>query len=250
MKIVHLLGWFFPDSVGGTEVYVDALSGRLQASGHDVRIAAPIARDHDGPRQYCYGGVPVFRYSIPAAPSRDEAFQRRPARGAEALHRWLADERPDVLHIHSFTTGVGLPELRVAKRLGTRTVATCHLPGIGYMCRSGELMQWGRVPCDGLVAPAKCGACNLARLGVPRPFADAVGAIPVGAGNVLRRLPGAVGTALGMSASVAEYMAMQRELFELVDAFVSQKRTYDRRLRVSKRSYADTLQISSRNSIA
>ena len=220
MKIVHLLGWFFPDSIGGTEVYVDALCGRLQVSGYDVRIAAPIAREDGGPSMYRHGGVPVFRYPIPAAPSRDEAYQRRPVRGADALYRWLAEEHPDVLHIHSFTTGVGLPELREAKRLGMRTVATCHLPGIGYMCRSGELMQWGRVPCDGLVEPAKCGACNLARLGVPRPLADAAGAIPVALGSVLRRLPGQTGTALGMSASVAEYGAMQRELFDLVDAFV------------------------------
>ena len=109
MKIVHLLGWFFPDSIGGTEVYVDALCGRLQASGYDVRIAAPIARADGGPSVYRHGGVPVFRYPIPASPSRDEAYQRRPVRGADALYRWLAEEHPDVLHIHSFTTGVGLP---------------------------------------------------------------------------------------------------------------------------------------------
>ena len=41
MKIVHLLGWYFPDSVGGTEVYVEGLCRRLRAAGHDVLIAAP-----------------------------------------------------------------------------------------------------------------------------------------------------------------------------------------------------------------
>ena len=41
MKIVHLLGWYFPDSVGGTEVYVEGLCRRLRAAGHEVLIAAP-----------------------------------------------------------------------------------------------------------------------------------------------------------------------------------------------------------------
>jgi hypothetical protein len=39
-------------------------------------------------------------------------------------------------------------------------------------------------------------------------------------GAVLRSIPGQVGTAIGMSASVAEYQRMQRELFGLLHAFV------------------------------
>ena len=44
MKIAHALGWYFPDSLGGTEIYVAALSRELQARGHEVVIAAPDAR--------------------------------------------------------------------------------------------------------------------------------------------------------------------------------------------------------------
>jgi len=40
VKIVHLLGWYFPDSVGGTEVYVEGLCRRLQDAGHDVQIGS------------------------------------------------------------------------------------------------------------------------------------------------------------------------------------------------------------------
>ena len=152
MKIVHLLGWYFPDSVGGTEVYVEGLCRRFRDAGHHVLVAAPDAR-RALPEHYEHDGVPIFRYPIPSEPTRDEAFHRTTARGAERLHRFLADERPDVLHLHSFTIGVGLPEIRAAAGLGIRVVVTCHLPGFGYMCRSGELMQWGRQPCDGYVTP-------------------------------------------------------------------------------------------------
>src|SRR5207253_10325552 len=91
MKIAHLVGWYFPDSLGGTEVYVEALSRRLRAAGHEVLIAAPDARGA-APEHYEHDGVPVFRYAIPAAPTRDEAYHRVPARGVEALYAWLRSE--------------------------------------------------------------------------------------------------------------------------------------------------------------
>jgi len=219
VKIVHLVGWYFPDSVGGTEVYVEGLCKRLQAAGHDVRVAAPDARG-SVPQRYEHEGVPVFRYAIPANPTRDEAHHRVGVPGADALHAWLSKERPDVLHVHSLTTGVGLPEIRAAEQLRSRVIVTCHLPGLGFLCRTGELMQWGRVPCDGVVIPDKCASCSLTRFGMPEPAARVIGAIPVSIGAVLRSIPGQIGTAIGMSASVAEYQRMQRELFGLLDAFV------------------------------
>jgi glycosyltransferase involved in cell wall biosynthesis len=219
VKIAHLLGWYFPDSVGGTEVYVEGLCRRLRAAGHDVLIAAPDSHDV-APERYIHDGVPVFRYAISDTPTRDEAYHRVPVRGAEKLYRWLAEERPDVLHVHSITTGVGLPEIREAHRLGIRVILTCHLPGFGYMCRTGELMQWGRVPCDGIVIPSKCASCNLTRLGMARPAARIAGAVPVALSEALRHLPGRIGTTLGMSASIREYEEMERELFDLVDWFV------------------------------
>lgn len=219
MKILHLLGWYFPDSVGGTEVYVEALCRRLRAAGHDVRIAAPDS--HGAARQsYEHDGVPVLRYAISNQPTRDEAYHRVVVRGGERLHRWLADERPDILHIHSFTTGVGLPEIRAAHRLGIRVIVTCHLPGFGFMCRTGELMQWGRVPCDGVVELHKCASCNLTRLGLSQSLARLSGAVPLEVSAFVRRLPGRAGTTLGMVASVDEYRRMQRELFDLVERFV------------------------------
>ena len=100
--------------------------------------------------------MPVFRYPITDRPTRDEAYHRVPMRGATHLFRWLERERPDILHVHSIKTGVGLPEFREARNLGIRIIATCHLPSLGYLCRTGELMQDGARPCDGVVDTAKC----------------------------------------------------------------------------------------------
>ncbi|HJZ77583.1 MAG TPA: glycosyltransferase [Vicinamibacterales bacterium] len=219
VKIAHLLGWYFPDSVGGTEVYVEGLCRRLRAAGHDVLIAAPDAR-RVAPPSYQHDDVRVFRYPVPAVPTRDEACHGGVVRGAEQLHRWLAVERPDLLHVHSITTGCGLPEIREAVRLGIRVIVTCHLPSFGFMCRNGTLMQWGTEPCDGVVEPGKCAACNLVRLGMPRAPARVVGSVPVGVSRMLDALPGKAGTALGMAASIDANQQMQREMFALAERVV------------------------------
>ena len=242
LKIVHLLGWYFPDSVGGTEIYVEALCRRLRKAGHDVLVAAPDAH-HAAPERYEHDHVPVFRYAIARTPTRDEAQHRVAVRGAERLHQFLADERPHILHVHSFTTGIGRHEIRAARRLGIRVIVTCHLPGLGYMCRSGELMQWGRTPCDGIVAPDKCAACNLTRLGLPQPAARIAGALPTSVSAALQQLPGRLGTALGMPASVENYEAMQRELFSLVERLVVLNET-SRRMLVSNGSPPDKIVLN------
>jgi glycosyltransferase involved in cell wall biosynthesis len=229
MKIVHLLGWYFPDSVGGTEVYVDGLCRRLQAAGHETVVAAPDSQ-HVAPEHYRHDGVPVFRFGIATHATRDEANHRVPVRGAERFYRWLADERPDILHVHSFTTGVGLPEIREAHRLGIRVIVTCHLPSLAFTCRTGELMQWGAYPCDGIRIPSKCASCTLARSGMPITAAQLIGAIPLPLSARLGRMRGRLGTTLGMAASVEEYATLQREVFALTEQFVVLNETARRML--------------------
>ena len=96
MKIVNALGWYFPDSLGGTEIYVAALCRRLRAAGHDVAVVAP---DPSGERTYAHEGVTVFRYPIPLNPTRDEAQGLSPARGTERL-RESARNKTKVQSLH------------------------------------------------------------------------------------------------------------------------------------------------------
>ena len=125
MRIVQAAGWYFPNSAGGTEVYVSELSDRLRAAGHDVHISAPETLGHDE-RTYDHGGVPVYRYPIPQHVTRDEAQGRVAVRGADRFHEWLRRMRPDVVHMHTYVTGLGLNELRVAKDAG-RVGRTSHV---------------------------------------------------------------------------------------------------------------------------
>lgn len=216
MKIVHALGWYFPDALGGTEIYVAGVCRLLRAAGHEVWVAAPDP-SRTTALTYEHDAVPVFRYPIPSQPTRAEAQGLTAVRGAEQFHDWLSHIRPDVLHVHSFVTGLGLPEMRAAKRIGARVMVTHHLPALGFICRTGSLMQCGREPCDGVAAPRKCGACSLFTRGLPISVARTAAAVPPSVGRLFGRLPGKIGTVLGMSASIVTDSAHQAELMALAD---------------------------------
>lgn len=219
MKIIHAVGWYFPESLGGTEVYVEGLSQRLSEAGHKVSIAAPDRTCIDE-RRYEHGGVSVYRYPIPNSPTRSECQNKSPLLGTELFHSWLREEQPDVVHFHSFVTGLGLSEIRAAKSAGARVIVTNHLPSLGFICQRGTLMRWGEKLCDGKCQTVKCAACELQQRGLAKPLAWAVGSVPLALSKVGNLLPGKIGTALGMSDLIARNKRMQRELINLVDKVV------------------------------
>ena len=220
MKIVQAVGWYLPDSLGGTEVYVAALAHRLQAAGHDVQVAAPRAGAR-AEETYRLDGIPVYRYPIPAAPTRDECQGATTVRGAERFHAWLAAEKPEIVHVHTFVTGLGLAELRAAREAGARIVVTPHSASLGYVCQRGTMMRWGEHLCDGRCEPIKCAGCVLQSQGVPRPIARVLGAIPPTAGRWLGRAPMRLGTVLGMSALIRQNQARQAETLAVTERLVT-----------------------------
>jgi glycosyltransferase involved in cell wall biosynthesis len=219
MRIIHVLGWYLPDSVGGTEIYVDRLSKSLRQMGHDVFVAAPQSGITSA-QSYFYNDIPVFRYPVPSLPSRKEAEGRQAAQGAEQFHQWLKSAEPDVVHFHSYTTGVGLHEMREAKRIGSAIVVTNHLCSVGYICQRGTMMRWGSEPCDGIVSPVKCAACSIQARGVPREIAVGVASTSDLVNRYLPVLPGRLGTLLGMADVIRWNQQRQEEMLELADRFV------------------------------
>jgi glycosyltransferase involved in cell wall biosynthesis len=218
MKIIQAVGWYHPDSLGGTEIYVASLARQLRRCGHEVIVAAPDAQIA-APRIYEYDGCEVFRYPIPASATRDEA-QGGVARGTNHFHRWLADQRAHVVHFHTFVTGLGLPEVLAAKDAGSRVVATTHASSLGFMCQRGTLMLQGRTLCDGIVDVQRCAACALEHCGAPAPVAAALSYVPPPTGALIGRMPGPAGTALGMTDLIVRNLGRQRAMLAAVDAFV------------------------------
>jgi glycosyltransferase involved in cell wall biosynthesis len=171
-------------------------------------------------RTYMHDGVQVFRYAIPARPTREEAQGSVTVRGAERFHAWMAAKRPDIVHLHTFVTGLGLPELRAARESGARTIVTTHSSSLGFLCMRGTLMQWGERPCDGFVSPSKCAACVLDERGVPRPIAQAIACTPPALARVAAKVPGRLSTMFSMSDIVRRNLEREGELVAKADRFV------------------------------
>lgn len=219
MKIVQAVGWYYPESLGGTEVYVAGLSRRLVRRGHSVTVAAPDPGGIDR-REYEHEGIPVFRYPIAAAPSRLECQAAAPVRGAEHFHHWLDQVRPDIVHFHTFVTGLGPWEVKAAKAVGAGVVCTTHSSSLGYLCQRGTMMHWGRSLCDGACRPAKCAACELEHRGLPRNVSRMIGSIPTPLSRLTGALPGRIGTVFGMNGLIARNRVVQKQLLEAADRFV------------------------------
>ena len=219
MKIVHALGWYFPESLGGTEVYVAGLVQRLLRAGYQVAVAAPL-RGLQGTETYEYDSVTVFRYPVPRDPTREECQSRVPARGAEQFTKWLVSQRPDVLHVHTLSTGLGVFELEAAKDLGIKIVVTNHLGSVGYTCLRGTLMHWGENVCDGICVPLRCSACVLQDGGMPKYVALAMASASTLMPSAIANLPGRAGTALGLPDTIRHNQRLQRRLLAVADRLV------------------------------
>jgi glycosyltransferase involved in cell wall biosynthesis len=216
---VQAVEWYYPDGAGGTEGYVSALCRKIRDAGHEVCVAAPDPQQVRT-RAYWHDGIAVFRYPIPTEPSRGECQGRTIVRGAEDFHEWLKQQQPDVVHFHTFGTGLGLHEIKAAKAAGARVIATTHSASLGFVCQRGTMMQWGEYLCDGICEPAKCSACELQHRGLSKRMARTIAALPPVISGVANRLPGKLGTALGMSDLIAFNQQQQADMLQLVDAFV------------------------------
>jgi glycosyltransferase involved in cell wall biosynthesis len=213
MKIFHFVAWFYPGPPGGSEAYVAAISRRMQQVGCDVTVIAPKP-GIDGMESYGHEGVCVVRYPIPQDLTRPEVQGSTPWRGMEDLHRCIRRERPDIAHFHTFSTGIGLPEVRVARAVGARVFATCHFADYGYLCKRSTMMRWGDTQCDGIAEPVKCAECVLSDR-LPRFAALLVSHFQL----PLAALPERLRATLGLKQIIVHDLARHRELLDLCDTF-------------------------------
>jgi glycosyltransferase involved in cell wall biosynthesis len=195
MKVLQVPFHYYPDAVGGTEVYVSALAQRLLEHGTDVEIAAPA----DAGAAYFHNGIRVHRFGVTTTPS-DLAmlYGEGDAVATRQFTQILQRTQPDLVHLHAMSPAVSLQVLREIKRQGVPVVFTCHIPGI--TCPRGTLLRYGERVCDGVWGSQKCTSCALQSRGLPIPLAVLIAALPISTGRQLaaRGLRGSGITALRM----------------------------------------------------
>jgi glycosyltransferase involved in cell wall biosynthesis len=216
MKTLHLPFGFYPDQVGGTEIYVESLATCLRQLEVEAEIAVP-APDQ---RSYRYNELTVHRFAT-GIPDLADLYGLGDPVAARSFAKVLESCAPDVVHLHSWTTAVSLRLLRSVKAAGIPVVFTYHTPTVS--CVRGTLMRWGGDQCDGDLDSAPCAACMLHGKGLGRVLSMAVASLPAAIGRGVGKIGpnGRLMTALRASELVQLHTDSLKGLLEEADAIVA-----------------------------
>lgn len=213
MIVVHVPYTFFPDPPGGTEVYVRALAQEQKKRGIAAMVAAPA--DHDS--SYLHEGLRVRRFAISSSNSLNDLYGEGDRHAAHSFSRILDEERPDLVHLHAFTSAVSLRLVRECRKRGVPVVFSYHTPTVS--CQQGTLLRWGTQICDGALDVHRCSRCTLHGLGLDKFSSTVAGSVPVSFGRLIGRLgvSGGPWTALRMSDLIRDRHDAIRGLLTEVD---------------------------------
>jgi glycosyltransferase involved in cell wall biosynthesis len=215
--VLHVPFGYFPDPVGGTEIYVAGLVAALRARGLEGVVAAP----GESNAVYVYDQVPVFRFARAASPTFASAYGAPDEDAAVSFRAVLAQVRPSIVHLHARTAAVSDRLIDAAREHGAKVVFTYHTPTVS--CARGSMVQLGRTICDGKLDVRRCTTCVLQNYGVPPVVRDALASTPQVLGEALGRagLSGGAFTALRMSALVGASHRHFGYLIQKIDCIVA-----------------------------
>jgi glycosyltransferase involved in cell wall biosynthesis len=165
--------------------------------GQEPVIAAPAPHDYE----YPYDNLRVLRYGVSELLSLDELWGAGDPIAANAFGKILDQEKPTLVHLHAYTSGVSLRCAEQASARGIPLVFTVHTP---VVCARGTLMRWGSMVCDGVMRDDVCSACTVAAQGLPRPVAAAYAPLARLARPISRSHSGGAWTALRLPDLVVE----------------------------------------------
>jgi glycosyltransferase involved in cell wall biosynthesis len=218
VKVIHVPFGYYPDSVGGTEVYVAALAKHLCELGVENVVSAPGSARAD----YEHDGLQVRRFPVNESNvDLGALYGEGDEWAAQAFSEIVENERPDIVHLHAFTMGVCLRLLRQAKRRGCRVVFSYHTPGVS--CIRGTLLMGPETVCDGRLETRRCSRCAGSTWGLSWILGSAIACLPERFGRMLGRvrLQGGLWTALRCTELIAVRHRTIRALFKEADRLVA-----------------------------
>ena len=172
VRVLHVPYTYFPDACGGTEIYVHSLARQLAGLGYACAVAAPGTEA----AEYHHEAVPVFRFPVDANAGIEQAYGVPDATAAAGFRSIVARFRPAIVHFHARTSAVSEELFAIARAAGARVVLTYHSPTVS--CLRGDMMLYGRTPCDGRVEQRRCTSCALQSMQVPPSIAAAAASLP------------------------------------------------------------------------
>lgn len=160
MKIIHLLNYFLPDKIGGTEIYVKELCKGLSNSGFNPEVIVPNFNSSISD-EYILEGIKVTKYAEPTLRTKHFLKLGSKPNGFQEFCNIIINKNPDIVHIHEFSYGVGISKHHIDFLFENKIkfIITFHIAS--YLCRTGTMFQNFVKPCDGVVNKYKCSRCYL-----------------------------------------------------------------------------------------
>ncbi|MEH1883900.1 glycosyltransferase [Nostoc sp.] len=219
MKVIQTLGYYFPESSGGTEVYVDGLVNQLNSQGVKSIVAAPQKGTQE--ISYEHNGISIYRYPVFRDLTLEQIRDVTPHGGFEYFAQWLQQQKANIYHQHSWATGCSIHHMRQAKQLGMPTVLTVHVPG--YICLRGTMLLNGQQVCDGRIEQVRCGNCWAMARGIPASLAPLLSRIPLPLSAIASSSlsNNRLATALATPTLVATHQNRLLEMVDLSDRIVA-----------------------------
>lgn len=217
LRIVHCVGFYFPETTGGTEVYVRDLVSSLSADAIDGTVLAATDGGYDA---YSWNGADVIRYPVEAPETPAIAGIGGPD-GRTRFQEIVAAARPDIFHLHSWTRGAGLVHLQQVARMGIPCVVTVHVPS--PICMRGTMLLYDERPCDGYIDDRRCARCWAQERGLPAPAAYLLAQLPRRdmRNSAIARLSKRAATLLSARAAAATHAQHLRSMAALCDRIVA-----------------------------
>lgn len=217
LNVLQVPFTYFPDPVGGTEIYVAGLVGALASHGVHSAIAAPAEVE----ASYRQDDVQVFRLATARSPTLEHAYGAPDETAASAFRALIAHLRPQIVHLHARTAAVSEALVDNAHAAGAKVIFTYHTPTVS--CARGTMMWMGRSACDGRLDTRRCTRCVLAQHNVPPVLRDLLARTPQAIGDAMGRagFGGGAFTALRLPALIGAGNCRFRRLIAEVDSIVA-----------------------------
>lgn len=222
ISVLHVPYTWWPDPVGGTEIYVRD----LVAEGRKLGIRGVVAVPVSGDRAATSDDEDIVRFPVPMESARStvtELYGRGSRVAADAIAGLLDRLRPDVVHLHSRTRAASPMTVGACQARRIPVVFTYHTPTAG--CPRGTLLLMGESVCDGRLEQDRCTACLFQAHGLPRWLsAMASRASHVASEIVGDRWAPRLPTAIRLSSLLEAQRSATLEFLEEVDAIVAPAR--------------------------
>ena len=158
MKIIIISQYNIFSSIGGTEYYVDMLIKGLVEKGQEIIFITMGKQGEKTITKYIVHQQWQYKCIFLSAPifTSNEIQQHIVSATWNEILPILTLEKPDVIHVHTYTTFFNIRHFEKCKPICNNLFFTTHIPA--HFCPQGDLVKFNITPCDGFLY-SRCSLC-------------------------------------------------------------------------------------------